>query len=523
MTTGEHETAPDLLGAYWDALLAGRSDRDSTAAFDPALADTVRRIRRLDDARPPDPDFVARLERRLMEAARNPNRGLPGPSDAGRIAPVWPVGSAGGPLAPPRSEQRARYHAPFASGVLVLIVLAASVVVFGDRRGSGERPAAVAPSTAAEATGTPSPAECRVAPSAPQSILPPDGGPLADEQAEEAPVPPGRPANAETVAAVEAVVWEWIACGNAGDGRRWAALFSDRYLTHLAVWGTSFTLDDRPPTDLAEFLERAPAPLPIEAWRPMPLVQDVRMLPDGRVAATIVQDHDPEGEAVVFLFARSADRFLIDGARPVVSQGTPTFVQAGLEATIGSSEVRLREAPSGRSREVERLARGATVRVTGDAVEADGAVWWPVENLANGLSGYVVSTYLVPAPLPATPGVEQAETVLRITVDGEAVDGGDPTALASARAEIDRALAPYDRCRVAVARVLGPEEMPPVGLAGTRLADVIAEELNRSFPDLFRGTAFQTLVDDQTPPDRIDLRLWFFTGCAATEATPTTE
>lgn len=443
----------------------------------------------------------------------------------------WPPTTRGGSGrcsgSSPTPRRPAARSWSFASGVLVLIVLAASVVVFGTGGGAGSGPNGGGAPTAmvAAAMGTPTPAECRVAPRDPGSIPATGASPIATgsgAELEETALPPGEPADDETIAAVEAVLREWTACGNAGDGRRWAALFSDRYLSRWAAWDISVTLDDRPPTDLAEFLARAPTPLPIAERLPTPNVRDVRTLPDGRVVATI--DYRPSGseEAFVLLFARVADRFRIDGFRPVVSAGTPTFVQAGLEATVDRSEVRLRATPSGHSPEVERLARGTTVRVTGEAVEVavDGTVWWPVENPASGRSGYVLSTDLVPAPLPESAEVDQTETVIPIAVDAAGVERGDPAALARARTELDRALARYAGCRVAVADVVGPEEMVPVGLAGTAVADRVADALNDSFPDLFRGTTFTSLVSDDTPADRVDLRLWFDAGCGPAAGTP---
>src|SRR5215213_11806554 len=61
MTTGEPSRAQDAVGEYWDALNHG-VPRPEVPDLDPSLTGIIDRVRTLDDARSPDPDFVTQLE-----------------------------------------------------------------------------------------------------------------------------------------------------------------------------------------------------------------------------------------------------------------------------------------------------------------------------------------------------------------------------------------------------------------------------------------------------------------------------
>jgi hypothetical protein len=65
MTTGEPSRPQDAAGEYWDALNQG-VPRPKVPDLDPSLASIIDRVRTLDDARSPDPDFVTRLEQQIM-------------------------------------------------------------------------------------------------------------------------------------------------------------------------------------------------------------------------------------------------------------------------------------------------------------------------------------------------------------------------------------------------------------------------------------------------------------------------
>lgn len=125
----------------------------------------------------------------------------------------------------------------------------------------------------------------------------------------------GAPADPATIAAVTATYRELAACLNAGDYRRIFALYTDAYVTRLLR---------RTGLDLAQF-QATPDPN-----RPQTTafvsVQDVRVLPDGRVAAR-VETFDPRAGRVVVdaLLIREGDRYLInqEDAVPPSATGTP--------------------------------------------------------------------------------------------------------------------------------------------------------------------------------------------------------
>lgn len=65
MAPADRMPAEDALGEYWNALVAERP-RSAPPDLDPALIDTIERVRFLDDARSPDPAFIKELERNLV-------------------------------------------------------------------------------------------------------------------------------------------------------------------------------------------------------------------------------------------------------------------------------------------------------------------------------------------------------------------------------------------------------------------------------------------------------------------------
>ena len=120
-------------------------------------------------------------------------------------------------------------------------------------------------------------------------------------------VPEGEPADDETVAGVTATANELYACYNANAFLQVFALHTDEYMarsfaeegiTEVAVGYLAATLEPNPP----------------EAWQSIG-VQDVTLLPDGRVGALLV-GHNPVGAGVGFvdyyIFIEQDGRYLID-------------------------------------------------------------------------------------------------------------------------------------------------------------------------------------------------------------------
>ncbi|MEJ7839531.1 MAG: SH3 domain-containing protein, partial [Thermomicrobiales bacterium] len=68
---------------------------------------------------------------------------------------------------------------------------------------------------------------------------------------------------------------------------------------------------------------------------------------------------------------------------------------AGGTATIVENGVNVRSEPSTSGDVVTSLASGETVTITGEAQDADGYTWWPVET-GDGSTGWIVADFLQP-------------------------------------------------------------------------------------------------------------------------------
>lgn len=186
------------------------------------------------------------------------------------------------------------------------------------------------PATAQDATATtgapdpalasppvaPDPAECRVEPrpadlfdqltAAPAAAA---ASPTVVESPTPFLLPAGDPPTADAEAAAIATVREVIACRNAGDAGRLAALYTDAYLARLAA----LPPEERGP--LATFGQEA-NPVPAESRITLLLVEDVRSLADGRVGVLVSIDDpatDLGGPERLFAVLREeGGRYLID-------------------------------------------------------------------------------------------------------------------------------------------------------------------------------------------------------------------
>ncbi|MGH2618360.1 MAG: hypothetical protein ACRDJC_24280 [Thermomicrobiales bacterium] len=158
-------------------------------------------------------------------------------------------------------------------------------------------------------------AACTVAPRpASEFVLPTDtgvaGGSLliVDDEAQ---LPTGTPATAADVAAAQAFAELYTACQNAGDLRRLAALYTDAMFRGSLAERKSVRLPPENPLEalIAFLFDPAGADAAEEAAQlardvgapPTPLsppiataeVRDVRVLPDRRLGAVLVQDGQP--------------------------------------------------------------------------------------------------------------------------------------------------------------------------------------------------------------------------------------
>jgi hypothetical protein len=191
----------------------------------------------------------------------------------------------------------------------------------------GHYPASINPSALAQATPLPvDPAECTVEPRplddfiavgvATPGVL---EAPILDLSVATPAPPPadaGVPAEPSVIEAVTTTVNELVACLNAGDSARLFALYTDEAFA-LALGGGRPT--DRAAREWAnEFT--TPRPLPAELRQPLPIVTDVRVLPDGRAVASI---RAATGTSLA-VFEESGGRYLFDWSYELAAPATPT-------------------------------------------------------------------------------------------------------------------------------------------------------------------------------------------------------
>ncbi|HEY8447938.1 MAG TPA: hypothetical protein VIL01_12605 [Thermomicrobiales bacterium] len=189
---------------------------------------------------------------------------------------------------------------------LLLPLLAAALLTTGSSALAGQ---------ATPTPDVPAPEECTTEPVTLEELQALVATPVAAMPAASPPAT-STAVDAETEAAVRAVIRELIACSNAGDLWRVLALYSDRFIRQ---WSLS----------LVEGLTGEAGPMPDQIYRGLagarPLPEGARIsilsfgaverLPDGRVAAIVVgddpQDQEPAGPTR-FLLVEQADGWRVD-------------------------------------------------------------------------------------------------------------------------------------------------------------------------------------------------------------------
>lgn len=124
------------------------------------------------------------------------------------------------------------------------------------------------------------------------------------------PSPPdeGVPADDHVQEVITETVIIYVACVNASDLSRIAALMTDDFF-HLFFAGIT--------TENITALETAP-PLPREQWATVEAVTDIHILPDGRVSARVLG----KGTDTLLIFRKLGDRYLVDYIYNLPGDGT---------------------------------------------------------------------------------------------------------------------------------------------------------------------------------------------------------
>jgi hypothetical protein len=168
--------------------------------------------------------------------------------------------------------------------------------------------------------GFPDPAECTVAPRTVDEIEAILATPEA-ETPEASPttlttMPEGQPADATTVAEVQATLREAVACINTGDTLKILQFYSDNLIRRLLGGASRSQLEP----------QGTPTPLTQEQMTELIAISGMVVLPDGRVAVVVTgDDHsDPSPPSdTIFYFVKVGDRWLIDDFATNVSIATP--------------------------------------------------------------------------------------------------------------------------------------------------------------------------------------------------------
>ena len=188
---------------------------------------------------------------------------------------------------------------------------------------------------------TPDPSECVVAPR-PVSFFAPlvsellAATPTARPVVTPVEVEAGEPADEATEAEVVALLRQMIACTNAGDFPRLAALFTEDGAREAVVggWGVSIQAardasiaSGRTPLsdqDILDLITTSGPPVPEESRSTLVDVRDVRELRNGHVVATIVRTLSDGSEIEAFtVFMRDEGQLGAIGETVLTHQGTP--------------------------------------------------------------------------------------------------------------------------------------------------------------------------------------------------------
>ena len=171
--------------------------------------------------------------------------------------------------------------------------------------------------------------ECTVQPYDLATVLQPgDGTPEAGASpAASVERPIGEPASEDVVAGVTETINQFVACINEGFQFRVLFLFTPDYLQQFIVENAG-QLTAEAIQQLAEFAmsEESTGALPQDQQTVIASIDDVEVLDDGRVVATVIGDDlsQPEDASpIYFIFEEVDGRYLIDGVIDPEPDATP--------------------------------------------------------------------------------------------------------------------------------------------------------------------------------------------------------
>jgi len=223
---------------------------------------------------------------------------------------------------------------------------------------------------------------------------------------------------------------------------------------------------------------------------------------------------------------------LATAAAGVAADATAAALEAGvaqgaLSATVAAQATQGSAAAVAATETIAQVAAGQATVAAQQAALADLA---GSATAAAGAAGSALATAAADATAAEATiaavtggGVAPEPVELSIQTDLVGVLTENPAAVETAREGLRRVLTPYARaeCRAGVVLTFG--HAGDVG-SGADLAAAVNELLPVEFPDLFANAAFDNLADLNPPPGQVDLRIYFFGGCAPAQgAAPAAE
>ena len=182
---------------------------------------------------------------------------------------------------------------------------------------------------AQDATPSPGGGVCTVEPYDLATVLQPgDGTPVAEASpAASVERPTGEPAGEDVVAGVTETINQFVACINEGFQFRVLFLFTPEYLQQF-ITEQAGQLTAEAIQQLAEFAlgEESTGVLPEDERTVIASIEDVEVLDDGRVVATVIGDdlsQPEEASPIYFIFEEVDGRYLIDGVIDPSPEATP--------------------------------------------------------------------------------------------------------------------------------------------------------------------------------------------------------
>jgi hypothetical protein len=204
--------------------------------------------------------------------------------------------------------------------------------------------------------------ECQVAPRPSEEVfallgIAEGAGGAATPAADRTPVPapPWQAASMETVEAAATTIREWLACINADDNLRIAALMTDKALVRFFGGGL---VADEAIEGVRANLAGTPVPRTEEEHVRLVTVTDVSLLEDGRVAALALLNEPvlpPHGqETLLVILTQADDRLLIDDIVQFSVVPTAAATPSGGGAvTTGSVTARVFVCPAESNRSID--------------------------------------------------------------------------------------------------------------------------------------------------------------------------